>query len=91
VVGNVKVPAGTTVLVYVKNGSLKSRSTTLLVGDANEDGVLSVSDITEIASYILDATTDEDAVERADVSGDGILSVDDITRLAAILLGVTEE
>jgi hypothetical protein len=88
VVGNVKVPAGKTVLVYVKNGSLRSRSTTFLLGDANDDGELSVSDITEIASYILNGAPDEDAAERADVNSDGVLSTVDITHLADILLGI---
>jgi hypothetical protein len=87
-VGNVKVPAGKTVLVYVKNGSLRSRSTTFLLGDANDDGELSVSDITEIASYILNGAPDEDAAERADVNSDGVLSTVDITHLADILLGI---
>jgi hypothetical protein len=91
VVGNVKVPAGKTVLVYIKNGSLKSRSTTFLLGDANEDDRLSVTDITEIASYILNATADEETVERVDMDSDGKITLDDITQLASILLGIEKE
>jgi hypothetical protein len=88
VTGKVKVPAGKTVLVYIKNGSLKSRSTTFVLGDANEDDTLSVVDITETASYILNAIADEDTVERVDMNGDGTITADDITRMAAIVLGI---
>ncbi|MDO4802869.1 MAG: DUF6359 domain-containing protein, partial [Prevotellaceae bacterium] len=58
-----------------------------LIGDANNDGSINVSDITTIASYILNGNTEDFNFDNADVNGDGTINVSDITGTAAIILG----
>lgn len=59
----------------------------VLLGDANEDGVVSVSDIVATASYILGNTPEKFNVIAADSNKDGIISVTDIVTDAQIILG----
>lgn len=55
-------------------------------GDANGDGVISVSDFTTVASYILGNTPEVFVEKAADVNKDGIISVSDLTAIANIIL-----
>ena len=57
-----------------------------LRGDANNDGLVDVADITTIASFILGATPEPFSKDNADVDGDGEITVADITGTAAIIL-----
>jgi hypothetical protein len=54
-----------------------------LVGDVNADGEVTVADITEVASLILNGNTDN---AQADVNGDSEITVADITEIANIIL-----
>lgn len=76
----VKEGAGTAIHVFGEGGGLK--------GDADEDGEITVSDITAVAAYILGAEGAKINVANADVDGDGEITVSDITAIAAIILGV---
>ena len=58
-----------------------------LPGDANSDGMVDVSDITAIASYILGEETENFSKENADVNSDGAIDVADVTGAANIILG----
>ena len=62
----------------------------VLLGDANQDGVVDVADITAIAGYILapEALNAEQgfSVRNADVNQDGVIDVADITATAGIIL-----
>ncbi|MDO5447129.1 MAG: dockerin type I repeat-containing protein [Prevotellaceae bacterium] len=58
-----------------------------LLGDADEDGVVSVSDITTVASYILGGNPSPFNATNADVDKDGLITVSDITGIAGIILG----
>jgi hypothetical protein len=58
----------------------------IVVGDADGDGKVSVSDITKVASMIIEGITGSSANPAADVDGDGKVSVSDITALAAKIL-----
>ena len=64
----------------------KSASGTLL-GDADEDGSVTVADITTIAAYILGKTPEMFNFTNADVDADGAITVADITGTAGIILG----
>ena len=57
-------------------------------GDVNNDGMITVSDISKIAAHVKGkkSLTDEE-FERAEVSGDGILTVTDIAKVAAHVKG----
>lgn len=59
----------------------------VLLGDANGDGTVDVSDITAIASYILGRSPSNFVKRNADVNEDGYIDVSDITGTAAIILG----
>ena len=56
-------------------------------GDADEDGSVTVADITTIASYILGNIPSPFNFKNADVDGDGSITVADITATAGIILG----
>ena len=76
----VKEGAGDGPHIFGEGGGLK--------GDADEDGEITVSDITAVAAYILGAEGAKINVANADVDGDGEITVSDITAIAAIILGV---
>ena len=56
-------------------------------GDANNDGIVDVADITAIAAHILGQTPEAWNAENADANGDGTIDVADITAVAGIILG----
>ena len=56
-------------------------------GDANNDGVVDVADITAIASYILGSVPTGFNTDNADANGDSTIDVADITATASIILG----
>lgn len=58
----------------------------ILLGDANNDGLVNVSDITTIATYILKGSAPIFNFANADVNGDGVIDVNDITGVARIIL-----
>lgn len=58
-----------------------------LAGDADEDGEVTVADITAIAAYILGNTPEKFNITNADVDVDGEITVADITGTAGIILG----
>ena len=57
-----------------------------LLGDANNDGTVDVSDITTIASYILTSATKGISLVNADANEDQVIDVSDITATANIIL-----
>lgn len=54
-------------------------------GDANEDGSISVADLSFMASYVLGGHADINEA-NADVNGDGEISVADLSALASMIL-----
>lgn len=80
------------VLVFAPDGTIANAKRIRvtndgLKGDANDDGVVDVSDITTIAAYILSGTASPFIYDNADVDGDGEITVADITATASIILG----
>ncbi|MDO5447285.1 MAG: carboxypeptidase regulatory-like domain-containing protein, partial [Prevotellaceae bacterium] len=57
-----------------------------LPGDANDDKVIDVADITTIAAYILGKTPETFNAANADANQDGSIDVSDITATAGIIL-----
>lgn len=55
-------------------------------GDANNDGVIDVADITTVASIILGTSPDGCNLSNADANMDGYIDIADITTIAAIIL-----
>lgn len=58
----------------------------ILRGDANDDGNITISDITVIIDYLLTKATDSINLDNADCSLDGSISILDITALIDYLL-----
>ena len=56
------------------------------IGDANDDGIVDVSDITSVASYILGRIPETFNINYADVDADGNITISDITGIASIIL-----
>jgi hypothetical protein len=53
-----------------------------LVGDVNEDGVVSIDDVSVLLSHVLGNTSlTGQSLINADVNGDGVISIDDVSTL----------
>ncbi|EXM40143.1 hypothetical protein RASY3_06655, partial [Ruminococcus albus SY3] len=66
----------------------KGESNTIVKGDVNGDGSITITDITKAAAHakgkkLLSA----EELKRADINGDGVVNVTDITRIAAHVKG----
>ena len=61
-------------------------SSDYLMGDVNDDGIVSVADVTLIVNCILLGSNEIDNA-RADVNGDNLISISDVTSLVDIILG----
>lgn len=57
-----------------------------LLGDANDNGVVTVADVVTIAKYLADQAPEHFSFKNADVNQDGIITVADITALINLLL-----
>lgn len=65
--------------------------TNCIIGDVNNDGIITVSDITSLGQYLID---NNDAVinkSAADANGDGEVTVGDITTIATMIIEANEE
>jgi hypothetical protein len=60
---------------------------TVVVGDVNNDGRLTISDVTDLISLLL---SEGEVTPQADVNGDGRLAIADVTELISLLLNSTE-
>jgi len=57
-------------------------------GDVNEDGLLNILDIVQVANHILGSSTLEGCgAEAADMNGDGLVNILDIVQIANAILG----
>ena len=59
---------------------------TILPGDANLDGVVTIADVTAVVNRILSKEMETFSEENADVNGDGTITVADVTALVNIIL-----
>jgi hypothetical protein len=63
-------------------------SCTNAAGDVNEDGIVNILDIVQIANHVLGSSMLVDcALEAADMNGDGIINILDIVQIANAVLG----
>lgn len=61
---------------------------TYKLGDVNNDGEISVTDVVASTNFILSMTSDDFVTEVADINGDGDVTVTDIVGLTNMILGV---
>lgn len=59
----------------------------LVLGDANGDGKVTITDATTTVSYILGEISETFLADAADVSGDGSVTINDVTGIVDIVLG----
>jgi len=57
-----------------------------LIGDVDEDGFVSISDVTDLIDYLLSGMVSPFNLGNADVSGDGDISISDVTDLIDYLM-----
>ena len=57
-----------------------------LKGDANEDGLINISDITAIINYILQNEIGKFNVSNADFNDDGLINITDVTNIINLIL-----
>ena len=60
-----------------------------LLGDANNSGTVTITDVVVTAQYVLERNPDPFVFEAADVNIDGNITVTDVTRIAWIVLNPT--
>ena len=74
--------------VYLDCGdNCEDDSCTNDAGDVNEDGMINILDIVNIANAVLGDSLSDCAAEAADVNGDGDINILDIVSVANIILG----
>lgn len=71
---------------YFDNIVFEIDKPTGLLGDVNGDGVINVTDVTELVAYILGNPSSSFILDNADVSGEGNVDVTDVTALVNIIL-----
>ena len=70
------------------NGAVRQIvATTVLKGDVNQDGEVSVADINAIVEVIMGKTTDGTLIGNADVNGDQEIGLADINDVIDIIVG----
>ncbi len=57
-----------------------------LMGDVNDDGIISVVDVMLLVDKILGKEQDDFLPERADIDADGLISITDVTALVSLIL-----
>lgn len=57
-----------------------------LDGDVNDDGKITISDVTSLIDYLLTGSAEPFNEDNADVNGDGMISIGDVTALIDMLL-----
>ena len=60
--------------------------TTIVPGDANGDGNVTVLDVTAVINYVLGKNPTPFVFDNADVNGDGNVTVLDVTAIINIIL-----
>jgi hypothetical protein len=58
----------------------------ILLGDVNGDGIVNVTDVVCLVSYILGSNATDIILEAADVNGDGDINITDAVGITNIIL-----
>jgi hypothetical protein len=87
VASDAMVSTGMTVNLEHKGNVIQS-VTVIVTGDVNGDGEISITDMINMKSHILEKTALTDAyAQAADLNGDGAVSITDFVQIKAFLLG----
>jgi len=82
-IGNMTTSQPRTFFVY----TVTPVERTILPGDANLDGEVTIADVTAVVNRILSKEMETFSEENADVNGDGTITIADVTALVNIILG----
>lgn len=63
------------------------KSAAALLGDANDDGLINMPDVTVVINYILSKNPSPFNFVNADVNEDGLINMNDVTGIINIILG----
>lgn len=74
-------PTNSTFKVTVEKG------TAALLGDANDDGLINISDASTVINYVLAKNPSPFSFANADCNGDGLININDVTGIINIILG----
>jgi uncharacterized protein YkuJ len=66
---------------------VKKAPVEILIGDANGDGQVNITDVSVAVEYVLSGATDFIVMENADVNGDGDVNITDVSLIVDIVLG----
>ena len=66
---------------------VKKAPVEILIGDANGDGQVNITDVSVAVEYVLSGATDFIVMENADVNGDGEVNITDVSLIVDIVLG----
>ena len=61
-----------------------------LLGDVDNNGLINISDVTAIISYILSNSPNPFNAKHADANGDGLINISDVTDIINIILNKSE-
>ena len=59
----------------------------VLIGDVNNDGMITIRDLSELKRLLAGASEDEFNLANSDVSGDGLVTISDLSSLKKMLAG----
>ena len=66
--------------------SVDETSTPVMLGDVNEDGLVTIKDVTDLIDYLLGTDPQPFNLMNADVNGNGSVTIADVTALIDYLL-----
>lgn len=75
------------IISYENPDGIRLPETTALLGDADNDGLINMLDVTAIINYILAKMPSPFDVTNADVNVDGLINMVDVTAIINIILG----
>lgn len=77
-------------LFFLVMASLMSQSicSQVLIGDANNDGIVSISDVSSIVDHILGATPQTFNTDAADYNNDGTITIADVSEIVEFILNI---
>ena len=91
--GNYRIELNNTIVttadeeeVHALNASSIVNVNNLIMGDVNNDGDITVTDVVETARYILNQNPDPFVFEAADITGDGKITITDVVKIAHLVL-----
>lgn len=59
-----------------------------VVGDANCDGLVNITDVTFVINIILGKADTHYSLEAVDVNGDGLVNITDVSKIIHTILGI---